>query len=69
MPNASTAPPPTAQPAEGERWVHTLSHHPIGSVIGWPSEDSPTGWWSGIVREIGSTCVLVDDIRPGIIKR
>jgi hypothetical protein len=48
------------------RWVHTLSHHPIGSVIGWPDAASPTGWLSGIVREAGPCCVRVDSILPGI---
>lgn len=47
------------------QWVHTLSPHPIGSVCGWQSADSPTGWWSGIVREIGPCCVKVDSILPG----
>jgi len=47
-------------------WVHTLAHHAIGSVIGWEDADSPTGWWSGIVREHGPCCVKVDCIQPGI---
>jgi hypothetical protein len=49
------------------QWVHTLGHHDIGSVIGWRGEDSPTGWRSGIVRERGSACVRVEDIRPGVM--
>lgn len=49
------------------QWVHTLDDHDIGSVIGWPGADSPTGWWSGIVRERAACSVRVDDIRPGVM--
>jgi hypothetical protein len=48
-----------------ERWVHTLAHHAVGSVIGWRGADSPTGWWSGIVCDLGPCCVRVVDILPG----
>ena len=52
-----------------EQWVHTLGQHDIGSVIGWRSDDSPTGWWSGIVLKRASCSVLVNQIRPGVLAR
>lgn len=52
------------------RWVHATNPEkfPVGSVMGWASKESPTGYLSGVVVQRDSTAmrVFVKDIAPGV---
>lgn len=51
--------------------VHALNAAEFGvygrNVFGWPADDSPTGFWSGIVVRTATFSVTVRDVRPAIV--
>jgi hypothetical protein len=57
-------------PTQPDQWVHATNANSlhVGGLFGWRDDSSPTGWWSGIVTEVGSMRVHVRDVRPAVVK-
>lgn len=64
--DSTTAQAPTP---DGAMWVHDLDagRRQRGAVFGWRSDDSPTGWLSGIIVEAdwNHLRVQVRNVQPG----